>query len=62
MDGASLGEHDARELSERKILKVKIPVEQQAKLHTLKVLTGTTLSEAVEAALEGYFEDQDAQI
>ncbi len=45
-----------RSLDEDKELKVKIPVRQHLRLHSLKVLTGTNISDTVAAALEAYFE------
>lgn len=38
-----------------KQLKVKIPVRMHVRLHTLKILTGETISDTVAEALEAYF-------
>lgn len=39
-----------------KPLKVEIPERMHARLHTLKLLTGKAVSDAVTEALEAYFE------
>ncbi len=44
-----------KELSERKEVKVKIPLGFHLKLHSLKVITGKHISDAVTEALEAYF-------
>lgn len=48
--------HDAR-LDEDKELKVKLPLSQHLKLHSLKVLTGHTISEMVAEALVRHLGD-----
>ncbi len=50
---------DADDLEERKTLKVKVPQAFQLRLHALKVLTGQTISEMVEEALDEYFAQAD---
>lgn len=50
---------DAEDLEERKTLKVKVPQAFQLRLHALKVLTGQTISEMVEEALDAYFAQAD---
>lgn len=47
---------EARQDSGPKELRVKIGVEYHLKLHALKLLRGKRMSEAVEEALEHYFE------
>ena len=47
---------EARHESGPKELRVKIGVEYHLKLHALKLLRGKRMSEAVEEALEFYFE------
>ena len=47
---------EARPESGPKELRVKIGVEYHLKLHALKLLRGKRMSEAVEEALEHYFE------
>ena len=44
-------------LTEDKEIKVKIPLDYHIKLHTVKVVSGTAISETVKAALESYFEE-----
>ncbi|HVL88261.1 MAG TPA: hypothetical protein VM681_09720 [Candidatus Thermoplasmatota archaeon] len=39
-----------------KEIKVKIPIHQHLKLHTLKLTQGITITEAVETALKNYFD------
>ena len=45
-----------------KEIKVKIPVQQHLKLHTLKLTEGITITEAVETALKNYFDKADAEL
>jgi hypothetical protein len=56
---------EAKTESGPKELRVKIGVEYHLKLHALKLLKGKRMSEAVEEALEHYFEkvrlEHDAQ-
>jgi len=40
-----------------KEIKVRIPLDYHIKLHTVKVVSGTAISDTVKAALESYFED-----
>ncbi len=44
-------------LTEDKEIKVKIPLDYHIKLHTVKVVSGTAISDTVKAALESYFEE-----
>ena len=44
-------------LTEDKEIKVRIPLDYHIKLHTVKVVSGTAISETVKAALESYFEE-----
>lgn len=39
-----------------KEIKVKIPIDQHLRLHTLKLTHGVTISEAVEKALQRYLD------
>jgi hypothetical protein len=41
-----------------KEIKVKIPIEQHLRLHTLKLTQGVTISEAVEKALQKYLDEE----
>jgi len=41
-----------------KEIKVKIPIEQHLRLHTLKLTQGVTISEAVEKALQRYLDEE----
>lgn len=42
---------------EAKEIKVRIPLDYHIKLHTVKVVSGTPISDTVKAALEEYFEE-----
>lgn len=44
-------------LSEPKTLKVTLPTKLHLQLHQLKILSGTNISEMVEAALYEYLDD-----
>jgi hypothetical protein len=44
-------------LTEDKEIKVKIPLDYHIKLHTVKVVSGTAISDTVKMALESYFEE-----
>ena len=44
-------------MHEDKEIKVRIPLDYHIKLHTVKVVSGTAISETVKAALESYFEE-----
>lgn len=48
---------EGKDLSEPKTLKVSLPARLHLKLHSLKILTGTTISDTVEDAVERYFEE-----
>lgn len=50
-----------KDLSEPKTLKVSLPARFHLKLHSLKILTGTTISSTVEEALVAYFDDEGAE-
>ncbi len=54
------------DLDESKTLKVTLPASMHLKLHSLKVLTGTNISETVEEAVEAHlaeeYEDEDIPI
>lgn len=48
--------HDPKpDVSRAKEVKVKIPVGHHVKLHSIKVLTGKAISDAVTEALDAYF-------
>lgn len=49
---------DAGEEPDRKILKVKVPTEHSLRLHQIKMLTGTNISETVTEALALYFREE----
>ncbi len=51
-----INEHDS-DLDELKEVKVKIPMGHHVKLHSMKVLTGKQISNAVTEALDLYFEE-----
>ena len=42
-------------MAEPKILKVRLPTEVHLRLHSLKILTGKSISDAVGEALDAYF-------
>jgi histone H3/H4 len=44
-------------MGEDKEIKVRIPLDYHIKLHTVKVVSGTAISDTVKAALESYFEE-----
>ena len=44
-------------MSEDKEIKVRIPLDYHIKLHTVKVVSGTAISDTVKVALENYFEE-----
>ena len=44
-------------LHEDKEIKVRIPLDYHIKLHTVKVVQGTAISDTVKVALENYFEE-----
>lgn len=45
-----------KDLSERKSLKVKLPLRQHIKLHAIKMFSENNISETIEVALDLYFE------
>ena len=45
-----------RETGQPRILKVRLPTDMHLRLHSLKILTGKSISEAVEEALGEYFQ------
>lgn len=51
-------QEDDVDLSEPKTLKVSLPARLHLQLHSLKILTGTNISDTVEDALNSYFEDR----
>lgn len=46
------------DLDESKTLKVTLPASMHLKLHSLKVLTGTNISETVQEAVEAHLSDE----
>lgn len=46
------------DLDETKTLKVTLPASMHLKLHSLKVLTGTNISETVEEAVETHLDEE----
>lgn len=46
------------DLDETKTLKVTLPASMHLKLHSLKVLTGTNISETVEEAVKEHLDDE----
>lgn len=46
----------ARDLDERRNIKLKIPLRQHIRLHALRLYSGQSASHAVETALDLYFE------
>lgn len=44
-------------MHEDKEIKVRIPLDYHIKLHTVKVVKGTAISDTVKVALENYFEE-----
>jgi hypothetical protein len=49
---------DDMDLEEDKTMKVSLPKRLHLKLHSMKILTGTTVSEMVEEAVIAYFDEQ----
>ena len=47
--------------SRAKEVKVKIPVGHHIKLHSMKVLTGKQISDAITEALDAYFANQNPE-
>lgn len=59
-DTRSRGRNDAPDGDaggERRSLKVKIPADYHTKLHSIKVLTGKTISSAITEALREYLDE-----
>jgi hypothetical protein len=52
-------ESDDELLRKDKQLKVKLPLRQHLRLHSLKVLTGQNISDTVAEALTGYLDGLD---
>ena len=56
-----IDEHQLRRkptvMTEDKEIKVRIPLDYHIKLHTVKVVSGTAISDTVKAALESYFDE-----
>lgn len=48
-----------KDLSERKSIKVKLPIRQHIKLHALKLVTENNISETVEEALDEFLEAKE---
>jgi hypothetical protein len=48
-------------MNEDKEIKVRIPLDYHIKLHTVKVVSGTAISDTVKVALEKYFEELAAE-
>ena len=44
-------------LHDDKEIKVRIPLDYHIKLHTVKVVSGTAISDTVKIALENYFQE-----
>lgn len=44
-------------MTEDKEIKVRIPLDYHIKLHTVKVVHGTAISDTVKVALESYFDE-----
>jgi hypothetical protein len=44
-------------MHEDKEIKVRIPLDYHIKLHTVKVVSGTAISDTVKEALENYFDE-----
>lgn len=49
-------------LEEPRTLKISLPARLHLKLHSLKILSGTNISETVEDALVAYLEDDELQV
>lgn len=47
-------------MTEDKEIKVRIPLDYHIKLHTVKVVNGTAISDTVKRALESYFDELSA--
>ncbi len=48
---------DQKDVEGEKEIKVKIPLDYHIKLHTVKVVQGTNISDTVRMALSEYFDD-----
>ncbi|MHB8605274.1 MAG: hypothetical protein ACYDCK_08445 [Thermoplasmatota archaeon] len=54
--------HEAKPmLDDCREVKVRIPISYHVRLHSLKVLTGKPISDAVTEALRAYFSDRPAK-
>jgi hypothetical protein len=63
-DTRSRGRQDASEsdgAGDRRSLKVKIPADYHTKLHSIKVLTGKTISSAITEALRDYLDEVEVE-
>lgn len=49
-------------VEEEKDLKVRIPVRHHLRLHSIKVLTGKQISEAITEALDAYFAEREVEL
>ena len=49
-------EHTSTDLGSDKVLKVRLPTDVHLRLHSLKILTGKSISNAVAEALSAYFD------
>lgn len=62
-EARSRGPDDAgdAESGERQSLKVKIPADYHTKLHSIKVLTGKTISSTITEALRDYLDEVEVE-
>lgn len=54
-ESVGFGDEQVRDRDERKEIKVKIPISQHIKLHSIRLMMEQTISESVQDALENYF-------
>lgn len=54
-ESVGFGNEQVRDRDERKEIKVKIPISQHIKLHSIRLMMEQTISESVQDALENYF-------
>lgn len=54
-ESVGFGDQQVRDRDERKEIKVKIPISQHIKLHSIRLMMEQTISESVQDALENYF-------
>lgn len=52
---------EARDLTQRRSIKVKLPLRHHMRLHSVRLFRGATLSDTVEAALDMYFDHMRQQ-